>query len=336
MKRQLNELSLATYDVGSMPLEDDFEEDKRNVNRVIVDKVNAGLDYPCYPQLPGSPSKPMNMALQYLKPLSRTNPSIQITGQEAHLLSDEIKEPTEPVGVERAEYFLTYLRDHPLPSEKGVKACITGPFTLASYLDLKNLMTCGASKPEIVKTLAAILSKSCRRLSDLGFDVVCVDEPFLSVMLGRKGEVLFKYDERFVIEALDMLLTQLSCVSAVHVCGRITPMVKTVLLESAADIVDHEFTAIRENLNAYSREDLERADKFLAFGCVSTVNPTVESVEEISVRLEKALSLYGERLLVKPDCGFGGMLGTPDAYGIVQRKLRNMVTAAKMVQQRLS
>jgi methionine synthase II (cobalamin-independent) len=113
-------------------------------------------------------------------------------------------------------------------------------------------------------------------------------------------------------------------------------MVKTVLLESAADIVDHEFTAIRENLNAYSREDLERADKFLAFGCVSTVNPTVESVEEISVRLEKALSLYGERLLVKPDCGFGGMLGTPDAYGIVQRKLRNMVTAAKMVQQRLS
>jgi 5-methyltetrahydropteroyltriglutamate--homocysteine methyltransferase len=319
-----------------MPLHDDFDEDKRNVNRAIVDKVNVGLDYPCYPQLPGSPSKPMNMALQYLKPLSKTNPNVQITGQEAHLLSDDIKEPAGPVGVERAEYFLTFLRDHALANTKGVKACVTGPFTLASYLDLKSLMTCGASKPDIVRTLAEILSKSCKRLSDLGFDLVCVDEPFLSVMLGRKGEVLFKYDEHFVIEMLDRLLTQLSCLSAVHVCGRITPLVKTVLLESVADIVDHEFTAIQENLNAYSKKDLERADRFLALGCVSSTNPNVESVEEIVARIGKASKLYGERLLVKPDCGFGGLLGSPDAYGIVQRKLANMVTAAKMIHQSLS
>ena len=334
MKRQLNDLSLATLDVGSMPLQDDFDEDKRNVDRAIEDKVNAGLDYPCYPQLPGSPSKPMNMALQYLKPLSTTNPSIQIAGQEAHLLSDDIKEPAGPVGIERAEYFLTFLRDHALRT-KGVKACVTGPFTLSSYLDLKNLMSCGASKPDIVRVLAGILSRSCKRLSDLGFDLVSVDEPFLSVMLGRKGEVLFKYDEQFVTEMLDRLLTQLSCLSAVHVCGRITPLVKSVLLESKADIVDHEFTAIQENLNAYSKEELEHANKFLAFGCVSSINPTVESIDEVSTRLEKAVSLYGARLLVKPDCGLGGLLGTPDAYGIAQRKLCNMVTAAKMVHQRL-
>jgi 5-methyltetrahydropteroyltriglutamate--homocysteine methyltransferase len=333
---QSKELSLATFDVGSVPLQDDFDEDKKNVNRAIADKVNVGLDYPCYPQLPGSPSKPMNMALQYLKPLSKTNSNIQIVGQEAHLRSDDIKEPSEPIGVERAEYFLAYLRNHTLAPTKGVKACITGPFTLASYLDLKNLMTCGASKPGVVRTLARILSKSCKRLSDLGFGMVCVDEPFLSVMLGRKGEVLFEYDEHFVIETLDRLLGELSCPSAVHVCGRITPLVKTVLLESAADIMDHEFTTIRENLNAYSNEELESADKFLAYGCVSSINPNVESVEEISARLEKALTIYGERLLVKPDCGFGGMLGTPDAYAVVQRKLSNMVTAAGIIRRGFS
>ena len=335
VKKQLSELPLATLDIGSMPLLDDFDEDKSNVNRAITDKVNVGLDYPCYPQLPGSPTKPMNMALQYLKPLSKTNPNIQITGQEAHLLRDDINEPTDAIGVERAEYFLTYLRDHGLDHTKGLKACVTGPFTLASYLDLKNLMNCGASKPDVVRTLAEILSRSCKRLSDLGFDLIYIDEPFLSVMLGRRGEVLFKYDEDFVIEALNRLLTQISCVSAIHVCGRITPLVKIVLLESAANVVDHEFTAIRENLNAYSREDLERADKLLAYGCVSSINLTVESVEEISARIDRGLNLYGERLLVKPDCGFGGLLGTPDAYSIVLQKLSNMVNAAKIVHQRL-
>ena len=331
MKRHLNDLSLATIDVGSMPLQDDFDENKENVNKAIVSKVNAGLDYPSYPQLPGPASKPMNMALQYLKPLSKTTPNIQITGQEVHLISDDIREPTEPIGVDRAEYFLAFLHDHAFAHTKGVKACVTGPFTLASYLDMRNLMTCGASKPEIVSILARILSKSCKRLSDVGFDLVCVDEPFLSLMLGRKGEVLFKYDGQFVNETLDTLLTQLSCLSAIHVCGRITPMVKTVLLESAADIVDHEFTTIKENMNVYSRKDLEDSEKYLAFGCVSSTNPAIESVEEVSSRLEKAVSLYGERLLVKPDCGFGGMLGSPDACEIVQRKLTNMVTAAKII-----
>ena len=335
MKKQLNDLSLATLDVGSMPLQDDFDEDRKNVNRAILDKLNVGLDYPCYPQLPGSSSKPMNMALQFLKPLSKTNPSIQITGQEAHLLSDEIKEPSDVVGVERAEYFLTFLHDRKFEHLKGVRACVTGPFTLASYLDQKNLMTCGASKADIVRTLAGILSRSCKRLSDLGFDLVCVDEPFLSVMLGRSGKVLFKYDEHFIVETLNRLITQLSCLSAIHVCGRITPLVKTILLESETDIVDHEFTQIRENLNAYGKQDLERGGKFLAYGCVSSTNPTVESVEEISAALERALSLYGDRLLVKPDCGFGGTMGTPDAYGTVQRKLSNMVTAAKLAHQRL-
>jgi 5-methyltetrahydropteroyltriglutamate--homocysteine methyltransferase len=334
VKKQLNDLSLVTLDVGSVPLQDDFDDDRRNVNRVIVDKVNVGLDYPCYPQLPGSSSKPMNMALQFLKPLSNTNPNIQITEQEARLLSDDIKEPTDVIGVERAEYFLTFLRDHALDRVKGVKACVTGPFTLAAYLDSKNLMTCGASKPDIVRILAGILSRSCKRLSDLGFDLVCIDEPFLSVMLGR-GKVLFKYDENFVVDALNGLITQLSCLSAVHVCGRITPLVKSILLESATDIVDHEFAETKENVNAYSKEDLDRADKFLAYGCVSSINPTVESVEEISAALERALRLYGDRLLVKPDCGFGGMIGTPDAYGTVQRKLSNMVTAAKITRQRL-
>jgi len=321
---------LATEDVGSLPIQDDFDEGRRNVEQAIADKVTLGLNYPCYPQLMGSPSKPMNMALQFLIPLSKVDPAIQVAGEKARLLSESIKETSVPIGVERAEHYLSFLRERGLTQQvRGVKACVTGPFTLASYLDNNNLLTCGASKPKVVRALAQILTRSCRRLSDLGFDLVNIDEPFLSVMLGRRA--LFKYDERFVVEVLNMLIAEISCLSAVHVCGTITPLIKSVLLESEADIVDHEFAASPRNVHTYSQEDLRRAEKFLAYGCVSSVGAQVETIEEISGSLRTALKTFGPRIVVKPDCGFGGMQGIPDAYGIVLRKLKNMVEASRIV-----
>jgi methionine synthase II (cobalamin-independent) len=330
LKKQLEELLFATVDVGSLPVEDDFSGDRKNTDRAILDKLSVGLDYPCYPQLPGSPSNPMNMGLQFLIPLSKVEPKIQIRGQEAELISDEINPPSEPIGVERAEYFLTYLRQHGLTSKvKGTKACITGPFTVASYLNRRNLMMCGASKPDVVKALAQVLSRSCRRLSELGFDLINIDEPFLSIMLGRK--VLFNYDEEFVIDTLDTILAEASGFSAIHVCGTVTPLVKEVLLKSKVDIIDHEFAGSPANIHAYTKDDFERAGKSLAYGCVSSVKLQVESVEEISGSIRSALNAFGRRIVVKPDCGFGGMLGIPGAYELALKKLQNMVKAARVV-----
>jgi methionine synthase II (cobalamin-independent) len=332
MKKRLDELLLATEDVGSMPLLDDFDEGRKNVDQTIIDKLEVGLDYPCYPQLAGTSSKPMNMGLQFLLPLSRVDPRIQIKGQHVHLGSDEIKEPSAAVGVERAEYYMKFLRYHGLIERlSGVKACVTGPFTLASYIDSGNLMTCGASKPNVVKALTSILSRSCRRLSDLGFDLINIDEPFLSLILGREHEILYPYDEQSVVKMLDTLISEISCLSAIHVCGTVTPMVKSILLSSKADIVDHEFSKCPRNLHAYSRDDLERSGKYIAFGCVSSVSPRVETVEEISASLQTALKLYGPRIIVKPDCGFAGMQGIPEAYKTVLGKLRNMIKASRNI-----
>lgn len=330
MRKQLDKLQLATADVGSLPVEDDFSGDRTNVDRAMQDKISVGLDYPCYPQLLGSPSNPMNMGLQFLIPLSKVEPKIQIRGEAAELLSDDIKLPTDPVGVERADYFVDFLRKHRLTSKvKGMKACVTGPFTLASYLNRKSVMTCGASKSRVVRALAQILGRSCKRLSELGFDLINVDEPFLSVMLGRR--VLFNYDESFVVQMLDMVIAEISGPSAIHICGTVTPLVRKVLLESKADIVDHEFTGSPSNLHAYTRDDLEISGKFLAYGCVSSVKPQVETVEEISASLRNALRTFGPRIIVKPDCGFGGLRGIPGAYELVLKKLKNMVDAARIV-----
>jgi methionine synthase II (cobalamin-independent) len=190
-------------------------------------------------------------------------------------------------------------------------------------------MTCGASKPGVVKVLAQVLSRSCRRLSELGFDLINIDEPFFSIMLGRK--VLFNYNGTFVIETLDTILAEVSSLSAIHVCGAVTPLVKEVLLKTKVDVIDHEFAGSPANLHAYTKDDFERAGKFLAYGCVSSVKPQVESAEEISSSIGSALNAFGRRIIVKPDCGFGGMLGIPGAYELVLKKLENMVKAARVV-----
>jgi methionine synthase II (cobalamin-independent) len=61
------------------------------------------------------------------------------------------------------------------------------------------------------------------------------------------------------------------------------------------------------------------------------VKPQVESVEEISASIRSALNTFGRRIIVKPDCGFGGMFGIPGAYEVALRKLENMVKAARVV-----
>jgi methionine synthase II (cobalamin-independent) len=43
------------------------------------------------------------------------------------------------------------------------------------------------------------------------------------------------------------------------------------------------------------------------------------------------MKTFGPRVIVKPDCGFAGMLGIPDAYSIAFGKLENMVEAARLV-----
>jgi len=329
VKIDLGDLNLATEDVGSLPADDDFETDRKNVNRAISDKVSVGLDYPSYPQLVGTTTSPMNMGLQFLRPLSLNNPALQIKGEEISLVGDNISEPDQAIGIERAEHFISFLKHNGLRDQlKGIRACVTGPFTLASYIGTKNLMMCGASKPQTVDSLGRILGKSCRRLSELGFNIISIDEPFLSVILGA-SRLLYSYDQEFVVGVLNSLIREISNFSSIHVCGRITPLVKSILLATNVNIIDHEFSQLPKNLEVYTKQDLEQAEKFLAYGCISSVDLRIETVEEITRALKNAQKLFGHRTIAKPDCGFGGLKGIPEAYQITLNKLRNMVQAAR-------
>lgn len=325
--RDFGEPFLATTDAGSLPLRDDFQTGRENVKRASLDKISTGLDYPCYPQLMGVADKPMSMTLQFLIPLSESGCGIEIKGGKAYL-AGKLSKPDRVIGIERAKFFRDFLGEKKLLKRiKGIKACVTGPFTLASGIDSDDILKCGASKTDVVSVLADVVAEASRELDRLGFRIVTVDEPFLGSMLGRR--ILYNYDLGFVVEILDSVLKKISNFSAVHVCGTITPLVKKVMLESITDIIDHEFEGTPTNLGIYSRQDIEANDKFVAFGCVSSNKADVESVDQIKVSIKRGLDHFGEHLIVKPDCGFGGLIGTPSAYEIAIQKLRNMVQAAR-------
>ncbi|UCD73389.1 MAG: hypothetical protein JSW01_01745 [Candidatus Bathyarchaeota archaeon] len=331
MKRDLSRLSTATADVGSLPLIDDFEGLQDNFKRAVKDKLSTGLDFPCYPQLPGTKESPMNMYLQFLEPLVHERRGLSIEGEEIHLVG-EIEIPDRPVGVDRARYFIDYISKNQMTDVLlGSKACVTGPFTLASSIDREDIFKSGVSKKEVILRLSELVSSSCSELERLGFDLINIDEPILSVILAEdqvlKG--LFGYGTDFVIDILNRILNSIRVYTGIHVCGIVTPVVKHVLLESKVDIVDHEFCDIPQNMQTYSKRELESNDKLLGFGCVSTTNSIVETVEAIKLRIGQGLQLFGNNILIKPDCGFGGLIGLPSAYDISLRKLKNMVQAKK-------
>jgi len=297
------------------------------VERAILDKVSAGLDYPSYPQLFGTRENPMNMNLQLLLPLAKSGCGVKVEGDHVYQTGEIIK-PDQPVGVERPLFFKKFLENKKLLNKvKGLKASVTGPFTLAGYIDTQNVFTCGASKPKVVSALAEMVADACKELDRAGFSIVSVDEPFFAVMLGRR--VLFDYDEGFLIETLNNILDEIRCFSSTHVCGVITPLIKKVLLKSKVDIIDHEFEARPENLRVYSRKEIEDNNKMLAFGCVSSQSLQIESVDHIKRSIKRGLDAFGgENMLFKPDCGFGGLMNISSAYDVAIQKLKNLTKAA--------
>ena len=327
--KNLDALRLATTEVGSLPLHDDFEGVRTCFTKAAVDKVATGLDYPCYPQLPGTRENPMSMTLQFLLPLARAKHGLEIRHGEVRQ-TGAITLPRKPIGVQRALYFKELVEHSDLAGTfKGLRACVTGPFTLASAIDRQSLLSCGTAKPAVISALTEIVADSCDALVRAGFAIISVDEPFFNIMLGRR--VLFDYDENYIVEQLNRIFHRIPCFSSIHVCGTITPLTKNVLLTCDVDVVDHEFQANPRNHGVYTLSELRDHDKILAYGCVSSSDPVVESVDQIVKSIERGMTAYGDNLLIKPDCGFGGLLGTASAYEIAKRKLMNLVEASNRV-----
>ncbi|TFG03829.1 MAG: hypothetical protein EU539_11910 [Promethearchaeota archaeon] len=334
---------LSTTVVGSFPLENTRE----NMIRAFDDLINMGIDYVCYPQL-------VKMNPQFLAPLSQVIDELEMSEDGKFHLTGEFKIPDEPVALEYGQFMVDFLNERPYLRDliKGTKACLTGPFTLASEVLLSDNLAKGIELKVftehrgimidwIVDKFAEIMKKIGKAYNDMGMNIISMDEPILSLLVGRK---IFFHSEEFIIETLNKALSEIKELPSIHVCGRISPNLRDLLLQTDVKIMDHEFRTSESNFRVFEKQHFEQHEKYLAMGTIQTsfspiknaeVKDYVESIEFLKKYIQQGINQYGkENLFIKPDCGFQSLLGSFEqdfAYEIVMRKLNNMVMAVKLL-----
>jgi len=290
------------------------------------DLLNVGIDFPAYPQL-------RDMDKQFLGDLARQDSGIVFEDGTFKLKSKRIRGDVSPPGLDPLLWALKYLDDLGVSGKIRMKAPITGPFTLASYIQTGTgsfPFNTAASDPELVRQIADIVEKSCEEASR-HVDMISIDEPILGLLVGSR--TTFSHKEDDIINVLNRMKE--ACgdrIVGTHICGRMSPRLADLLLRTELDFLSHEFYDTPENVKAYPPRKLRESGKVLSVGCVSTKNPKIETPDEI-LEVMKKFRGYGDCLIFTPDCGFRKLLTSnlnkDEAYKISIKKLRNMVDAAK-------
>jgi 5-methyltetrahydropteroyltriglutamate--homocysteine methyltransferase len=310
--------------VGSFPV----EFCRESVERIAKDLYSIGLTYPSYPQL-------RDFVSMFLDPLS--SKGFLCKNGLDYVFSANSVEELEGVEIPvpfEALWFVEYVRKHGL-NFAGLRAPVTGVFTLASRIYLTgrrhSIKESLINDLTFLESLSLAISRLIRKLEDLGYSLIVVDEPILSIVYGRSAS-LIKHESEDVLRIFERLKPRKSTLG-IHVCGRISPALFRLLLKSNFTLLDHEFKDSPENFESLKPEEFKESDKLLSVGCASSRNARVENVKEVLSILSKALNIYGDRVyMAKPDCGFRGLSGIlpgDEPYKVSIMKLKTIVEAVK-------
>ncbi len=315
--------------VGSFPLDYSIN----NVDRVSRDLIEIGVEVPPYPQL-------RSFIEIYLDPLVKAG-VIEYNGGyylAKRGLSDKIDLSSIEASLPEAEHSIK------IYSEAGVewvRGPVTGPLTLASRIYTGDPRL-GVSSTLLVSnrefTLNALVDYVklfAKKLSSMGYNIVFIDEPILSFIVGRR-RILYGYTED---ELRNIYSRIASCVRGevgIHVCGRISSNLFRILASTEGlRYINIELHDTPENMNVIDPKLLENYDKKLAPGVASSKKPSVESEDEVESILKKAVEKTNGRVdLVSADCGFSGLKGvvsSEEGYRIGIEKLKVIKKVASKI-----
>ena len=194
-----------------------------------------------------------------------------------------------------------------IPSNTELIGVLTGPYTLSkSCVDLYY-----NNEKDLAFDFAYALNKEAKALQK-HVDMISIDEPFFSNEMPEYGK-----------ELIEITMQDVSCPTRLHVCGDVSDMVPE-LLEIPVNILSHEFKASPQLFDAFSEYDIPQN---ICLGAVRSDDIRIESVKEIMEHIEKAIGLFGERIVqMSPDCG-QRLLSRNVAF----KKLKNLVAAGENI-----
>ena len=197
-----------------------------------------------------------------------------------------------------------------IPEERMLIGLITGPYTLSkSSIDLFY-----NNEKEMAFDFAKALNKEAMILQRK-VDIISIDEPFFAMGVPEYANDLIKTVKKGV-----------SSVTRLHCCGNVAEVIPN-LLDLPVDILSCEFKAQSKLFDEFKKYDIS---KKICLGCVRSDRTEIETVEDIKNHINKAIDIFGDKIVqLSPDCGLK-MLPRNVAY----QKLKNLVNAYEYVYER--
>ncbi len=194
-----------------------------------------------------------------------------------------------------------------IPKNKKLKGVITGPHTLAnSCVDLHY-----NDGKKMAFDFAYALRQEAETLQKY-VDMISIDEPFFSNNMPDYGR-----------ELIGVITQDISCPTVLHACGDVSAIVPE-LLEMPVDILSHEFKASPQIFDAFKEYSFSQK---LCLGSVRSDDMGVESVEEITNHIMRAIDIFGDKIIqISPDCG-QRLLPRDVAF----QKLKNLTKAGEKI-----
>ncbi len=205
-------------------------------------------------------------------------------------------------------------------TDRPIKFTVPGPFTMAQQAQNDFY----PSLREAALAYAAAVREEVEDLFAAGADIIQLDEPYMQA----RPEAA----EAYGIEALNAALQGASGTTCVHICFGYAALIHErpegySFLPQLHQACCHQISieTAQSNLDCSVLSALP--EQTILLGVIDLSSPTVESVETIVGRVQRALPYIDkERVVLAPDCG---MKYLPRDASL--QKLSNMVEAAKIL-----
>jgi len=208
----------------------------------------------------------------------------------------------KPITIEDQKYLRKII-----PRNVQIKTAITGPYTIAKSC-LDNYYD---NEKELAFDLAKALREEAKVLQNY-VDFISIDEPYFS-----------NFMPDYAKELINTITSKLKCPTTLHVCGDVTKIIPE-LIDLSVNILSHEFMASPHLFDKFNDYDFQQK---LCVGAVRSDNSTIESVEEITNHIKKAIELFGDKVIqISPDCG-QRLLSRSVAF----HKLKNLAIAGEII-----
>ena len=212
-------------------------------------------------------------------------------------------------------------------TDHAVKITIPGPMTIIDSV----ANTFYDDDRHLASDLATVINQHVRQLADAGCQWIQVDEP----LMARKPEQAKAWGIDELARCFDGLASDVNRV--VHICCGYPNRLDQDDYEKApqSSYLDLAEQLDDAAIDAVSLEDAHRHNDLgqllplfgrttVIFGAVAIAKSRIETVDEISTRLELALEHAAGPLMAAPDCGLGYL-----SHDQAVAKLTNLATAAK-------